>query len=1078
VALARVICPDLVGRDDELSILEDALLSALRGDSEAMVLGGEAGMGKSRLVSELTKRARRLGCAVLSGACSEAELSLPYLPFLEAIGNYLSTQDVSAVRERLGSAADELAQLFPQMGRPLGTGGDASQAKLRLFEAILLLFRDAARDHGLLLVLEDLHWADPATRELVDYATRRLRSTNVLLLATYRTDEMHRKHALLPMIQSWRRSGQAHLIEIEALRPEGVKDMVVAIFDETDVSDEFRDFMHQRSEGNPFVLEELLRDAIDRGDIFKTETGWDRKALKEMRMPRTVRDTILVRLGSLSPDHVEILSAASVIGQAFDVATLAAVTGRSTAAVIAALEACVTNQLLEEADRVSGRYSFRHALTREAVYEDIVVPRRQQLHARIAEVLESRPDWKAVDLAHHLLMAGNYQQAIGMCVAAAEAAISARAYRDAAALFERAIPHVSDVVERSRLMCRAGDAYWNNGETAAARSLLEQGVRDLEAAGLTIEAAGHRILLGRCLWELQRPDLAREQFTRAKEVLEAAGPSEALAVVYIRLSGLDAFDQGGDAGLADAEKAAEIARLAGSTMALSWSWNFVALAKVSTGKVEEGFRYLEDSYRASVESGHDFQMRNAVFNASWIAIHLGYGRLAKEWTDRYQGMPGEAWPNYMRGLLALHQGRITEAISMARAAQQKSRDAGNDKNTWRASVLLAETLAEALRPEEAAAELPPMSTRVEGQDAIYDTTARVRTRLAAGDPAGAFEDVRGYDPALADLGSPADVIAEAAAADPQWLRTFFDRLPNRNANPPLPRLEATRGRVALAEGRFDEAVAILSAADRHFGTEDFRLDTWHLGRALAEAEAMSGNRDDARSRLEQIVSDAEAAGARLAAKLARDVATRLGLEIAPTPVFETSTPVDVGTAGERMVSVLFADVRGYTEMTGATAPANMADRIASLQRWASQEVARHHGLIDKFAGDAVMATFNVSGQSIDHALHAVQTAIAIIDKAALIGLPVGAGVAVGPAVVGRLAESANVSVLGSVTNLAARLQAQASAGEVAVSAEAYSRVRAWNEARGGTAERVELTLKGFDEPVVAYRVGTRAGVRA
>ncbi|TMC89904.1 MAG: hypothetical protein E6J12_08510, partial [Chloroflexi bacterium] len=214
MALARVVSPAMVGRDEELSIVEDALLSALRGDGGAVVVGGEAGVGKSRLVHELTRRALRLGCTVMSGVCSEAELSLPYLPFLEAIGNHLSTQDIAALRERLGPAADELAQLFPQMGRAQPPAGDAVQAKLRLFEAILLLLRDAARERGLLLVLEDLHWADPATRELVDYATRRLRNTNVLVLATYRTDELHRKHALLPTIQGWRRSGQAHLIEL------------------------------------------------------------------------------------------------------------------------------------------------------------------------------------------------------------------------------------------------------------------------------------------------------------------------------------------------------------------------------------------------------------------------------------------------------------------------------------------------------------------------------------------------------------------------------------------------------------------------------------------------------------------------------------------------------------------------------------------------------------------------------------------------------------------------------------------------------------------------------------------------
>src|SRR5207244_7622913 len=106
----------------------------------------------------------------------------------------------------------------------------------------------------------------PATRELVDYATRRLRSTKVMMLATYRTDEMHRKHALLPSIQTWRRSGQAQLMEINALDAQGVKAMVTCIFDEVQVSDEFRDFVHDRSEGNPFVLEEMLRDAIDHGD--------------------------------------------------------------------------------------------------------------------------------------------------------------------------------------------------------------------------------------------------------------------------------------------------------------------------------------------------------------------------------------------------------------------------------------------------------------------------------------------------------------------------------------------------------------------------------------------------------------------------------------------------------------------------------------------------------------------------------------------------------------------------------------------------------------------------------------------
>jgi class 3 adenylate cyclase len=1080
MALARVLCPDLIGRDAELSVLEDALLATLRGDGRVVIVGGEAGMGKTRLVNELKVRARRLNCIVMSGACSEAELSLPYLPFLEAVGNHLATENLPKLRERLGPAADELAHLFPQMGRLAPSGDDATQAKLRLFESILLLLRDAAGSRALLLVLEDLQWSDPATRELLDYATRRLRSINVLILATYRTDEMHRKHALLPTIEGWRRSGQAEMIELKALPSAAVADIVCAIFEEPRVSEEFRDFLRDRSEGNPFVLEEMLRDALDRGDIFRTDTGWDRKALGEMRIPRTVRDTILHRIERLSREEVAVLSAASVVGRSFDLATLSAVTGIDEAAVLNALEACVSFQLVEEEDRNSARYRFRHALTQEAVYEDMVVPRRQQLHSRAADVLGLRANRAPVDLAHHLLMAGRYDEAVAMCVEAAHDAIRGRAYGDAAALLERAAPHVSDPVERGRLLCRAGDAYWNNSESGAARRLLEEGISNLEAAGLSLEAARHRITLGRCFWELLRSDLAREQFDLARDELEKRGPSEDLAIAYIRLSGLKSFDRGGGAGLEDAVRAAAIAEEVGASMALAWAWGFMALAEIGLGQVKVGFKHLNDSYRASIAGDYNFQADNATYNGAWLAIFLGDGIEAQEWSQRMDRSMdrASAWQAYIKGLVGLHQGRVPEAIEQARIGIQRARESGHQKMAWRSSVLLVYALAENMRAQEAADELPPLSSRVEGQDVIYDATARVRLRLAQGDLTAALADAKTVNPAeVGDIASPADAVAEAGSADPAWLRSFLDSLQTKGEMLESPRIIAARGRLALYENRLDDALRELGRAEAAFAHGGLLLDVWHVGPALAEAQARSGDIDGARARLASVAAAAEATGARLAAKLALETAARLGLEVGGAP--EAAAPThDTGrvATGERMVSVLFADVRGYTQMTGRSAPSDTLDRIASLQRWASQEVARRNGQVDKFAGDSIMATFNISGRSVDHALQALQAAIAIIDKAALAGLPVGAGIAVGPAVVGRLARSANVSVLGDVTNLAARLQAQSPAGEVMLSEEAHKRVREWLAERQMTSERMELRLKGFDDPVVAYRVG--AGVAA
>jgi len=133
-----------------------AIRGRIEGDGGVVIVGGEAGMGKTRLVNALANAARRLGVMVIAGSCSEAELSLPYLPFLEAIGNYLATAEIGPLRERLGPASDELAQLFPQLGRPVSISGDASQAKMRLFESILMLLGDAASNRALLLILEDL----------------------------------------------------------------------------------------------------------------------------------------------------------------------------------------------------------------------------------------------------------------------------------------------------------------------------------------------------------------------------------------------------------------------------------------------------------------------------------------------------------------------------------------------------------------------------------------------------------------------------------------------------------------------------------------------------------------------------------------------------------------------------------------------------------------------------------------------------------------------------------------------------------------------------------------------------------
>jgi adenylate cyclase len=262
---------------------------------------------------------------------------------------------------------------------------------------------------------------------------------------------------------------------------------------------------------------------------------------------------------------------------------------------------------------------------------------------------------------------------------------------------------------------------------------------------------------------------------------------------------------------------------------------------------------------------------------------------------------------------------------------------------------------------------------------------------------------------------------------------------------------------------------MLDAVTRTAASRDFRLVEWRAQTLAADALAQMGESAQAANELERVVAAADGAGAILIATGARIVGERHGFALPESAPVASAAP-DIVLAGERLITSMFADVRGYTAMTESTAPAAMAERIATLYRWAAAEVSRHHGVVNKFAGDAVMATFNATGTRIDHATEALEAALALSGKAALLGLGLGIGISVGPAVVGPKTADADILVLGGTTNLAARLQTAAKAGEIVLSDEAHRRVAAWLADHGLDAMREGLELKGFDGAQSAWRL--------
>jgi class 3 adenylate cyclase/DNA-binding CsgD family transcriptional regulator len=893
------------------------------------------------------------------------------------------------------------------------------------------------------------------------------------------------------MIQNWRRASSVTVVDLEPLSPERVADMVSAIFDEA-TRDDTRDFLHARTDGNPFVLEEMLRAALDRGDIFRTESGWDRKALSEMGIPANVRETILLRVDRLSEEQITILRTASVLGADFSYRVLVALSGQEEQAVQSAVEACVQQQLLREE---AGRYRFRHALTREAVYEDMIAPQREALHSQAADILTG-VGAPAVEVTFHLRAAQRDEEALPLCLQAAAEAEAAYAHRDAIDLYLRALPIVDDPRLKAEVTCRLGAAYQVVGEAAKAREYLETGIPELERNGGKVIAAHFRLALGGAFREMAQADRAVAEYERARADLEPEGPSQDLALAHVRLAMWHLGNQHPSQSLELARRALEIAEAAGAVGARILAQGTIGSALSGAGRFTEGIASLDKSFDEAIQLGYIVFAANALSNGTALRAVIGRVDEIPTRLELFRNLPNAPIDRVshlsLSGTYQLAGGHPVAALETFERAIAIATDAGLQIYAARGKLHRAEALYELDRMSEARAELP-VSSAFQDRTAIgHRAIVAARIAIAEEDlqaatrEAALIFEMKGWAPAwrafmgwvavdafvrAGDLDAARRAASVALEEEPVELKHWFGLV---------------AGTLALGLGDTGAAIRALRQSSESFRSGGAKVFEWPARAALARALLQSGELDSAAAEAQLLHEETTRSGYVRCARLAAELLSELGV----SPPVAYASPVDATPSqsvpvaddrlqpGERLVTVLFADVRGYSALTRAQAPAEMAERIGTFQRWAGDEIRRHRGLVDKFAGDAVMATFNVSGRSVDHALHALQTAIALQDKAATLGLPIGVGIATGAAVVGALAEGANVSVVGDSTNLASRLQGQAEGDEIVLGAETYRRVRDWIAGSGYESAEVRLKLKGFKKPVIAQRVRRRGAAQA
>jgi len=459
---------ELVGREAELSHLLAMLESAASGRPVVTLISGDAGVGKTRLVTELAARAREDSFAVLSGRCAELGDAVPYLPLADALRDATTGPSPGGVLLDALAARPVLSRLLPDRNESQPAGGDMpGLVQQQLFGAVLGMLAELAGASPVLLVLEDVHWADQSTRDLLTFLSRMLHSERLAVVATYRSDDMHRRHPLRPLVAELLRLPSVSSVELGPLTASAMAQHLTALSLRR-LDAQTIDRMITRAEGNAYYAEELLA-ASSPGS----------------QLPAGLADLLLARMERLSAATQQVLRTAAVTGRRVDDQLVRRASGLDELVYDGAVREAVAHQLLVP-DGDQG-YSFRHALLREAIYADLLPGERTRLHARLADLLAderrlAEVPGTAAELAHHCLASHDIQGAFSASVLAGEEAerLAApaeahRHYDQALSLWERVSdPEKLGGLGRGKLAFRSAVSAADGGDLARAAGQLRR----------------------------------------------------------------------------------------------------------------------------------------------------------------------------------------------------------------------------------------------------------------------------------------------------------------------------------------------------------------------------------------------------------------------------------------------------------------------------------------------------------------------------------------------------------------------------------------------------------------------------
>ncbi|MFE7902874.1 AAA family ATPase [Streptomyces sp. NPDC057424] len=931
----RSVSPVFVGRAEELGTLHDALVRACEGEPQALLIGGEAGVGKTRLVEEFAAAARRRGAVIALGGCVEIGADgLPFAPFSTAL-RALRRELPGELAAAAAGQEEELARLLPELGESRA-GRHDEDGMARLFELTARLLERVAAEHTVVLALEDLHWADASTRHLLSYLFRTLRTGRLVVLATYRSDDIHRRHPLRPLLAELDRLRTIRRLELARFNRDEVSRQVAGILAHEPEPGRI-DAIFERSDGNAFFVEELAVAAHE-----GCRTG----------LTDSLRDLLLVRVEGLPEPAQQVARIVAEGGSTVEYRLLSAVARLTEDELIEALRAAVNASILAPAPGGDG-YRFRHSLVREAVSDDLLPGERSRLNRRCAEALESDPalvpaDQRATRLASYWYHAHDAAKALPAVLEASVEARRRHAYSEQLRLLERAMELWDAAPEAVRrtlrpadyaevyppcgcdpattplryldLLAEAAVAGRLCGERERALKITKRALRLLDEENDQLRTAWFWIQRSRLVQRLARGDGWKEIAT-AQDLVRGLPPSEVHAEVLATVAHWSMLRQPGPEALAAAERAVEYARMVGADEIESHARLTLGGLMVEAGQTEAGLAHMYDVRDEVVARGLAVVVGRSHVNLPSALEGIGRSeesvdilREGLRLTCRMGLTESEGW---VRGNLAeslISLGRWDEAAETAVSAQRQGQTAapyGSGAGSLAFLALARGQVPEAARHlAEARAcygphdpmpqhDLPIACLTIAlaaAEGRLADARAELARTLESGFPLGTQRYA--WPLLLQAATAEADARALPAARDgrEEVLNSIFFAVRRLTTHAPvwLAHERWVRAELQRAEGRstpdtWSDVVTAFESLDRPYDLARVRY-------RLAESLLTSGGEDE-RERATELLRLAHTVARHLGARPLGDAATALGRRARlPLPPAEEPGPAPADPA--------------------------------------------------------------------------------------------------------------------------------------------------------------------------------------